>query len=68
MAEAGVVGVKVELGIVGPEEEELATLAFDVEEGLPDLGDEGEGGRRRPVWGPGACWGRLGTSDFLPDF
>ena len=46
MAEAGVVGVKVELGIMGPEEQELATLAFDVEEGLPDLGDEEEDGRR----------------------
>ena len=55
MAEAGVVGVK--LGTVGAEEQELAALALDVEaeEGLPDLGDE-EGGRRRPVWGPGA-WG-----------
>ena len=46
MAEAGVVGVKVELGTVN-----------DVEEGLPDLGAEEEAGRRRPVWGPGACWG-----------
>ena len=60
MAEAGVVGVKVELGIVGPEEEELAD---DV-----GFGDEEEGGRRRPVWGPGACCGRLDGSDFLTDF
>ena len=67
MAEAGVVGVKVELGTVGAEEQELATLTSDVEEGLPDLGAEEEGGRRRPVWGPGACWGRLETSGFLAD-
>ena len=55
MADAGVVGVKVELGIVGAEEQELAS--FDEDEGLPDLDDEEAGGRRRPVWGPGACWG-----------
>ena len=54
MAEAGVVGVKVELGTVGAEEE---LAALDLEEGLPDLGDEEEAGRRRPIWGPGACWG-----------
>ena len=63
MAEAGVLGVKVELGIVGAKEQELAS--FDEDEGLPDLGDEEAGGRRRPVWGPGACWGGLETSGFL---
>ena len=68
MAEAGVVGVKVELGIVGPEEQELANVDLDVDEWLPDLDDKEEDGRRRPVWGPGACWGTLDTSDFLTDF
>ena len=68
MAEAGVVGVKVELGIVGPDEQELANVALVVEEGLPDLGDEEDDGMRRPVWGAGACWGRLETSDFSSDF
>ena len=56
MAEAGVVGVKVELGTVGSEEQELATLglALDVEaeEGLPDLGDEEEGADQSGVQGP----------------
>ena len=56
MAEAGVVGVKEELGTVGVEEQEQAALALDVDEGF-DLCDEEEAGRRRPVWGPGACWG-----------
>ena len=46
MAEAGVVGVKAEPGTVGAEEQELAAFASDVEEGLPDLSDEEEGGRR----------------------
>ena len=42
------VGVKVELGTVGAEKQELAALALDVEaeDGLPDLSDEEEGGRR----------------------
>ena len=61
MAEAGVVGVKVELGTVGSEEQELATLglALDVEaeEGLPDLGDEEEGADQSGVQGPaGGDW------------
>ena len=67
MAEAGVVGVKVELGIVGPDEQELVNVALVVEEWLPDLGDE-EDEMRRPVWGAEACWGRRETSDFSSDF